>query len=83
MHFSVLPWILYAIVESRHDAHTEKGMFRASVPSGVSTGIHKAVEIRWWQTLLGNAVFTSFVLFAHHRRIFLLQIFYRNINHVR
>jgi len=28
------------------DVHTEKGMFRASVPSGASTGIHEAVELR-------------------------------------
>lgn len=28
------------------DVHTEIGMFRASVPSGASTGIHEAVELR-------------------------------------
>lgn len=28
------------------DITTEKGMFRASVPSGASTGIHEAVELR-------------------------------------
>ncbi len=28
------------------DVQTEKGMFRASVPSGASTGIHEAVELR-------------------------------------
>lgn len=28
------------------DIHTDKGMFRASVPSGASTGIHEAVELR-------------------------------------
>ncbi|THH14489.1 hypothetical protein EW146_g5849 [Bondarzewia mesenterica] len=28
------------------DLHTEKGLFRASVPSGASTGIHEAVELR-------------------------------------
>lgn len=28
------------------DVTTEKGMFRASVPSGASTGIHEAVELR-------------------------------------
>lgn len=28
------------------DVHTTNGMFRASVPSGASTGIHEAVELR-------------------------------------
>lgn len=28
------------------DVTTEQGMFRASVPSGASTGIHEAVELR-------------------------------------
>eukprot|EP01039_Chlorochromonas_danica_P005472 gene5471-6023_t len=28
------------------DLYTEKGLFRASVPSGASTGIHEAVELR-------------------------------------
>lgn len=28
------------------DLHTDKGLFRASVPSGASTGIHEAVELR-------------------------------------
>lgn len=28
------------------DVHTAKGMFRAAVPSGASTGIHEAVELR-------------------------------------
>jgi enolase len=28
------------------DLHTEKGRFRAAVPSGASTGIHEAVELR-------------------------------------
>jgi enolase len=28
------------------DVHTEIGLFRASVPSGASTGIHEAVELR-------------------------------------
>eukprot|EP01031_Cornospumella_fuschlensis_P051011 gene51011-62389_t len=28
------------------DLHTEKAMYRASVPSGASTGIHEAVELR-------------------------------------
>ena len=28
------------------DVHTTGGMFRASVPSGASTGIHEAVELR-------------------------------------
>eukprot|EP00605_Chrysophyceae_sp_TOSAG23-4_P002073 GSChrysophyteH1.ASY1.ANO1.2294.1 assembled CDS len=28
------------------DVHTSMGMFRASVPSGASTGIHEAVELR-------------------------------------
>jgi enolase len=28
------------------DLTTEKGMFRASVPSGASTGVHEAVELR-------------------------------------
>ena len=28
------------------DVHTEIGIFRASVPSGASTGIHEAVELR-------------------------------------
>jgi len=28
------------------DVHTAGGMFRASVPSGASTGIHEAVELR-------------------------------------
>jgi len=28
------------------DVHTSQGMFRASVPSGASTGIHEAVELR-------------------------------------
>ena len=28
------------------DLHTEKGLFRASVPSGASTGVHEAVELR-------------------------------------
>uniref|UniRef100_A0A7S3QZJ7 phosphopyruvate hydratase n=3 Tax=Eukaryota TaxID=2759 RepID=A0A7S3QZJ7_DUNTE len=28
------------------DVHTHKGMFRAAVPSGASTGIHEAVELR-------------------------------------
>ena len=28
------------------DLHTETGMFRASIPSGASTGIHEAVELR-------------------------------------
>ena len=27
------------------DLHTAKGMFRAAVPSGASTGIHEALEI--------------------------------------
>lgn len=28
------------------DLFTEKGMFRAAVPSGASTGIYEAVELR-------------------------------------
>lgn len=28
------------------DVHTNKGMYRAAVPSGASTGIHEAVELR-------------------------------------
>ena len=28
------------------DVMTEKGIFRASVPSGASTGIHEALELR-------------------------------------
>ncbi len=28
------------------DITTEKGLFRAAVPSGASTGIHEAVELR-------------------------------------
>lgn len=28
------------------DVHTYKGMFRAAVPSGASTGVHEAVELR-------------------------------------
>ena len=28
------------------DVYTGKGMFRAAVPSGASTGIHEAVEMR-------------------------------------
>jgi enolase len=28
------------------DLHTSKGMYRAAVPSGASTGIHEAVELR-------------------------------------
>ncbi len=28
------------------DVYTYKGMFRAAVPSGASTGIHEAVELR-------------------------------------
>ena len=28
------------------DLMTEKGIFRASVPSGASTGIHEALELR-------------------------------------
>ena len=28
------------------DIHTEKGLFRAIVPSGASTGIHEALELR-------------------------------------
>lgn len=28
------------------DVYTRKGMFRAAVPSGASTGVHEAVELR-------------------------------------
>ena len=28
------------------DVHTAKGLFRAGVPSGASTGIHEALELR-------------------------------------
>jgi enolase len=28
------------------DVYTYKGMFRAAVPSGASTGVHEAVELR-------------------------------------
>lgn len=28
------------------DVTTERGLFRASVPSGASTGVHEAVELR-------------------------------------
>lgn len=28
------------------DVHTHKGSFRAAVPSGASTGVHEAVELR-------------------------------------
>jgi len=28
------------------DLYTDKGMFRAGVPSGASTGIHEALELR-------------------------------------
>jgi enolase len=28
------------------DVYTHKGMFRAAVPSGASTGVHEAVELR-------------------------------------
>jgi enolase len=28
------------------DVHTFKGVFRAAVPSGASTGIHEACELR-------------------------------------
>ena len=29
------------------DVHTSQGVFRASVPSGASTGIYEAVELRY------------------------------------
>lgn len=28
------------------DLYTDKGMFRAGVPSGASTGVHEALELR-------------------------------------
>ncbi len=28
------------------DVYTRKGMYRAAVPSGASTGVHEAVELR-------------------------------------
>lgn len=28
------------------DLYTEKGLFRAAVPSGASTGVHEALEMR-------------------------------------
>ena len=28
------------------DVHTYRGMYRAAVPSGASTGVHEAVELR-------------------------------------
>ena len=36
---------------------TEKGIFRAAVPSGASTGVHEALELRdkeegWWVVFL-------------------------------
>ena len=34
------------------DVYTHKGMFRAMTPSGASTGIHEAVELRGSETIV-------------------------------
>ena len=41
---------------------TEKGIFRAAVPSGASTGVHEALELRdkeegWWVVFLSFSFF--------------------------
>ena len=41
---------------------TEKGIFRAAVPSGASTGLHEALELRdkeegWWVVFLSFSFF--------------------------
>ena len=39
------------------DLYTERGRFRAAVPSGASTGIHEALELRdKGKDYMGNAV---------------------------
>uniref|UniRef100_A0A674MW50 phosphopyruvate hydratase n=1 Tax=Takifugu rubripes TaxID=31033 RepID=A0A674MW50_TAKRU len=49
---SILRIVAREILDSRGnptvevDLHTEKGLFRASVPSGASTGIYEALELR-------------------------------------
>jgi enolase len=43
------------------DLTTDKGLFRAAVPSGASTGIHEALELRDGDksAYLGKGFFTS------------------------
>lgn len=37
---------LFLKTETQVDVVTKEGLFRASVPSGASTGVHEAVELR-------------------------------------
>ena len=49
---------------------TEKGIFRAAVPSGASTGVHEARELRdkeggWWVVFLSFSFFFFFWISIH------------------
>lgn len=41
-----MPLLCSNIITAQVDVTTKDGLFRASVPSGASTGIHEAVELR-------------------------------------
>ena len=70
---------------------TEKGIFRAAVPSGASTGVHEALELRdkeegWWVVFLSFS-FTFFFTFTslpvsrilHHIHPCLIEAIMRHI----
>ena len=49
---------------------TEKGIFRAAVPSGASTGVHEALELRdkeegWWVVFLSFSFSFFFWISIH------------------
>ena len=60
---------------------TEKGIFRAAVPSGASTGVHEALELRdkeegWWVVFL-LLLLLLFLLDLHpYPNFYLLKVYF-------
>ena len=58
---------------------TEKGIFRAAVPSGASTGVHEALELRdkeegWWVVFLSFSFTFFFWIFISY--FYLLTVYF-------
>ena len=58
---------------------TEKGIFRAAVPSGASTGVHEALELRdkeegWWIVFLSFSFTFFFWIFISY--FYLLTVYF-------
>uniref|UniRef100_A0A4W6DAB5 Enolase n=1 Tax=Lates calcarifer TaxID=8187 RepID=A0A4W6DAB5_LATCA len=52
------------------DLYTDKGLFRAAVPSGASTGIYEALELRDndKSRYLGKGLYIVFVFFLKRKK---------------